>query len=132
MTPELFILRTSKSEAGIFGVVMDGDKVEFAVCLQTDFPYLPDGDYLCKKRLYHKGGYFTFEIIWPNSGHTDILFHKGNFKSDSKLCILLGESFEWIEGKRAIAQSLKGFDEFWSKYKDFEDFKLTIKTFVGF
>lgn len=132
MNPGLRILRTSKSTAGIFGVMFDGNDEEFAVCLQTDEPFLPDGDYTCKKRHYEHGNYDTFEILWPDSGHSLILFHKGNFKKDSKLCILIGESFERIEGERAIAQSEHGFNEFWKKYQEFDTFKLSIRTYLNY
>lgn len=132
MKPEIKILRTGKSDKALYGVVFDGDNIEFAICLQTINPYLPDGEYVCKQRQYYHGGYRTFEIIWPNSGHSEILFHKGNFPKDSKLCILIAESFEIIDGERAIAQSDKGFSEFWNKYKMFEEIKLTLRTYKGF
>lgn len=132
MMPTLSILRTSKSTDGIFGVMFDNSMVEFAICCQTDEPYLPDGDYLCRKRFYNHGGYMTFEIEWLNSGHTAILFHRGNTKADSKLCILVAEAFEYIDGVRGVAQSQHGFNEFMSKYGEYEEFTLRIKTFGGF
>ena len=50
---------------------------------------IPAGTYTCKRRMYHKGGYETFEVT-NVPGRSDILIHIGNTEEDTMGCILLG------------------------------------------
>lgn len=103
------ILRIEKSEEGVFGVL----KVNSRFCCvtlerpwlfnQPDISCIPDGMYQCK-RVDSPAFGNTFEII-NVPGRSKILFHAGNFVSDSKGCILLGEGIGEIEGQRAIKSS---------------------------
>jgi hypothetical protein len=45
---------------------------------------------------------------------------------DSRGCIILGEQFEPISGKNGVLSSGKAFDEFMSRLKGVEQFKLVI------
>lgn len=138
MIPKLYALITSRRDEGCFGVLFDGDGKEFAVFLMRTFDddkapngqrvVVGPGEFVCKKSKYHKGGYETFEIIVE--GHTKVLFHKLNWESQSEGCMGVGESFEVIDGKYGIAQSGKGFEEFWEKYKQFDQFILEVKEFI--
>jgi len=67
----------------------------------------------------------TFKVLGAQ-GRTDILFHIGNFKNDSRGCILLGESFGVLLGKRCIKNSILAFNNFMDKLKDVDRFKLSI------
>lgn len=131
MKPILYAIITSRRDEGCFGVLLDGDKKEFAVFLMRTFDdnriVVGPNDYTCNADFYHKGGYETFEIILE--GHDRVLFHKLNWESQSEGCMGIGESFEIISGKYAIAQSGKGFEEFMKKYKGFKSFTLKIREF---
>jgi hypothetical protein len=83
----------SKHASGMYGVIMDNDKLPFAVTLQPNDKFFAPGIYLMKKDFYHKGGYPTFEIEYP--GHDRVLVHKGNHQDDSKLCVLVGNLITW-------------------------------------
>ncbi len=53
---------------------------------------IPVGMWPVQRRFYHKGGYWTWEILVP--GHTLLLFHKGNMELHSEGCVLVAERFE--------------------------------------
>lgn len=125
----LYIHYVAKHATGMYAVVMDDSGLPFCVSLQPNDKFLADGVYKSKKRMYNKGGYMTFEVIVE--GHTDVLYHKGNHQEDSKLCFLLGEQFETVEGRPGIAQSGHAFEEFWNKYKDVDEFDLHISRAMG-
>lgn len=124
MLQKAYVLRTAKNEFGAFGILFDGNGVPFAVTLENEETLIPEGIYDCKRSKYHGGGYPTFEIIVD--GRTRILFHRLNWDFQSKGCIGVAESYELINGIPAIAQSGKGFEEFWEKYRDFDTFKLEV------
>lgn len=79
---------------------------------------IPAGEYLCHKVLSPKFG-DTFEVTGV-ANRTHILFHKGNYESDTKGCILLGTgfavSYDMITGSAAamweFMQMLRGEDYF--------------------
>lgn len=113
----------------MYGVLIGDDGIPFAVSLQPDDKHLQPGEFTCKKDFYHKGGYPTFEI--EVQGHTRVLFHIGNHEKDSQLCVLTAEAFEVINGVPGVAQSGKGFKEFWDKYKDVDEFLLIVTAKEG-
>lgn len=100
----------------------------FAVTCERTFedglPVIKAGEHRCKRDFYNKGGYETFEI--EVEGHDRVLFHKGNKETDSKACILVGESFTVMDGVTAIAQSGDGFKEFMARLEDVEEFTLEV------
>lgn len=79
----------------------------FAVTLERTFddgkPIIRDGSFLCQRSYFERGKYWTFEIMVP--GHTRVLFHRGNFESDSLGCVLVAESFAVIDGKLGVGDS---------------------------
>lgn len=124
------LLRVSYHIDGTFGVLLD-DNTPF--CLTLERPWLnnevgksciPIGAYLCKRVISPKFG-ITFEVTDVN-GRTHILFHKGTLMDDSRGCIILGEQFEPISGENGVLSSGKAFDEFMSRLKGVEQFKLVI------
>lgn len=132
MPPKLYGLITSRRDEGAFGVLFDALGKEFAVFLMRTFGVensivVGPGTYKCPKDFYQHGGYPTFGI--PVPGHSRILFHKLNFEEESQGCIGIGESFEIIDGKYGIAQSGKGFTEFWDKYKSWAEIEFILKEF---
>lgn len=129
MDAKLFLHYVTKHPTGMYGCLMDGDGLPFAVSLQPKDKYLQPGEYECTPRMYFKGNYMTFEI--HVEGHTDVLYHKGNHQADSLLCVLVGESFEAVDGIPGIADSKHGFNEFWAKYGNFPKFKLIVSAKEG-
>lgn len=126
MNNTLFLLRHSKSPYGAFGVLLNFNCIPFATSLENEETLLSQssGVFRCDKSFYHKGGYPTFEIIVP--GRSRILFHKLNWDKQSEGCVGIGESYEVIEGIPGIAQSDKGFTEFWKLYGGFDKIDLVV------
>jgi len=111
------IKRIFQGIAGTFGTI-HCNNVPFA--LTGELPWIdnlknisciPSGNYKCKRVHSPKFG-DTFEIIGVEN-RTHILFHKGNLPLvDSEGCILIGESFDYLDGSLAVLSSAKGFNEF--------------------
>lgn len=100
----------------------------FAVTCEHTFddgrPIIGNGVYRCRKTFFNRGQYESFEILVP--GHDRVLFHKGNTEVDSRGCVLIGAGFTVIDGHAAIADSAKGFAEFWNLAKYFDAFDLVV------
>lgn len=126
----IHLLRHAKSEWGCFGVLFDESGLPFVVTLENEKTLIPPSTegYSCYPSVYHKGGYPTFEIIVP--GHSRLLFHKLNFDYQSEGCIGVAEAYQIIGGRPAVAESDKGFTEFWTKYKNFQRLKLTVEEHI--
>lgn len=86
----------------------------FAVTCERTFddgrPVIGNGVYKCRRSVFHRGGYPTFEIIVP--GHTRVLFHRGNVETESEACVLVAEAFSLLNGVTAVTDSRGGFREF--------------------
>jgi hypothetical protein len=127
----LKLKRVSIIEPGAFGVLML-DEVPFAVTLERTYGLyggqelkIAPGVYRCSMTIYYRGNYPTYEIHVP--GHTRILFHKANLEEELDGCIAIGEQFGELNGKPAILQSGKGFEEFMQKMRGLAFFDLTIE-----
>lgn len=116
--------RTHKRALGVFGV-LDDEGEPFALTLENHALYIPEGEYVCRKRHYIRGNYDTYEIM-NVTNRTDILLHKGNLDSDSAGCVLLGENFGLLKGRTGILDSAGGFQEFMARTHDADSFKLVI------
>lgn len=87
----------------------------------NDEAKIPSGTYKCIRGIHHLGAALTpvetFEVTGV-AGHTGLLFHTGNYNSDSNGCILLGqgENGHMIIGSRdafkVFMASLEGINEF--------------------
>lgn len=114
---------------GCFSVLKNFDGLPFAVSVERTFddgfPVIRAGMHKCKRSFFHKGGYETFEI--EVTGHSLILFHKGNTEEDSIGCICLAESFGSINNATAVIDSKHGFEEFMQLTKCFAEFYLNVK-----
>lgn len=85
---------------------------------------IPAYKYLCKRvQSPHFGN--TFEVIVDGRSH--ILFHKGNWQTDSLGCILVGSGYGFLNGQEAITGAGDGFAHFLNYLKDENEFELTIK-----
>jgi hypothetical protein len=127
-----YLARTSIIPDGAFGNLSDWRSIPFCLTIERTFengqPVIPPGVYECHKRMYHRGGYMTFEI--PLAGHSDLLIHKMNLETESRGCIGLGEEFGLLHGKPAILRSGLAFDEFWVKYGDEDCLELVITEYM--
>lgn len=127
---QLTLKRIAVIDDGAFGVLL-ADGVPFAVCLERtydrdggQFVKIQPGRHKCKRSWYHRRGHATYEIEVP--GHTRILFHKGNWETDSEGCVLVGEQFGVLKKKPVILQSGQGFDELMTKAGDADEFDLLV------
>lgn len=131
---DLRLKRTDFRCDGVFGILLNGDEI-IADTLEHSyacFPKVPPGVYTCirgKHQLAHMTEPFeTFEIIGI-PGHTNILFHVGNFNSESEGCVLLGSDvFRHREDQAwSLLGSRKAFNRFIELQKDALQFTLTVE-----
>ncbi|MEO0215637.1 MAG: DUF5675 family protein [candidate division WOR-3 bacterium] len=104
-----------------FGFLLT-DKGVFTT-LEPNPPITPPGIYTCKRRWSNKFKSVVFEIT-NVPGHTDVLFHVGNFRSDTQGCVLLGLGLD-LETK-SIQKSKIAFKQFMDSLKDVNEFVLEI------
>lgn len=68
----------------------------------------------------------TFEVM-NVPGHTNILFHSGNFNSDSEGCILLGSGVKVLKnGEWMLVNSKSMFEDFMKTQDSVNEFQLTV------
>lgn len=130
---------TEFREDGVFGALTDENGNLLAVTLthaylQPDGTYkgkTPNGTYVCKRGLHRLHSmdhdFETFEIT-NVPGHTNILFHWGNFNRDSDGCFLLGEALARspINKTQIITDSKKAFHAFMDRLVGVDEFELVI------
>lgn len=132
---------TSNSRNGTHGVILQNNfpctpaafLIPFA--LTSEPPWfdnepnvscIPAGDYKCNRVSSPRFGN-TFEVL-DVPGRTHILFHKGNFKSDTRGCFLIGEQFEAVGvNDCAVLSSKKGFDEFLKRTENVDSFNIRVE-----
>jgi hypothetical protein len=101
---------------------------------QEDGSYAPKiqpGTYTCVRSLHQlhnmERPFITFEITGV-TGHTNILFHVGNFNEDSEGCVLLGEYItRSATGVQMLTNSRVTFEKFMSFQENVTSFTLTVK-----
>lgn len=96
---------------------------------------IPAGTYICRRTIYHRYGYETFEITGV-PGRTRILFHPGNTEEDTEGCVLLGlrvgrfevedEETGETRHKLGVADSKRAFKRFMRHFEGVDAFELTI------
>lgn len=98
----MILTRNTSEESGIYGTLFYDDGHVLGETLEHSYlqpdgsyqPKVPRGDYICVRGMHRLAGmdheFETFEITGV-PGHTNILFHPGNFNKDSEGCVLLGE-----------------------------------------
>lgn len=96
----------------------------FAISVEMAPPVLENGSYHAHRDFYNAGGYETFEIEVP--GHDRILFHKGNYGSESRGCVIVAESFVRLRGNVSLSDSKHGFAEFMELTKDLKEFDILV------
>jgi len=103
----------------------DADGVSFWTIENSAKP-IPEGLHPCVKDYYHRGDYPTFEIIVEDRDR--LLFHAANYASELEGCIAPGKDRgETEDGKLAVWNSKKAFNEFWDLVQDEDNFLLMIE-----
>ena len=103
----------------------DADGASFWTIENSAKP-IPEGLHPCVKDYYHRGDYPTFEIIVEDRDR--LLFHAANYASELEGCIAPGKDRgETEDGKLAVWNSKKAFNEFWDLVQDEEKFLLMIE-----
>lgn len=134
----LKLKRTDRREDGVFGVLLDEKGKQIAVTLEhaydsghgngTYTSKIPNGTYTCvrgKHRLASmKSSFETFEITGV-AGHTNILFHVGNYNKDSEGCVLLGKGYGG--DPRMIYMSRATFEAFMALQHGVDKFILVVE-----
>jgi len=131
----LKLIRNKFALYGIEGELFDDKGLHVCFTLEHSYvqpdgsflPKLPDGLYTCQRgqhRLASMNNSFeTFEIT-KVPGHTNILFHKGNYNNDSEGCVLVGAAF----GQGCILESAIAFGTFLQAQEGVDSFQLTVSS----
>jgi hypothetical protein len=125
---DLFLRRTSYTDQGIFGILLDDKGDVVAYTLEHAYerkPKLPPGIYHCVRGTHALGDkkpFVTFEVTGVE-GHSGILFHVGNYNKDSSGCVLLGIDID----RNMLLESRKAFERFMDVQKNVDTFTLTVK-----
>ena len=133
----LQLIRKFYRPDGIFSTCQDENGHLVMVTLEHAYgdpvngflPKIPPGEWNCVRSKHRLNGmdhdFETFEIIVP--GHTNLLFHWGNFNSDSEGCILTGEDI--FEGKDQwmVTHSRAEFANFMRLQEGVDNFTLTVQ-----
>jgi len=129
---KLTIKRVASGDTGTFGVILNKYGVPFALTAErpwrdnaVNVSCIPAGSYNCKRVQSPKFGN-TFEVTGV-VGRTHILIHKGNIPTkDSHGCILIGETFDYLNGVPAVLSSHKGYSELMTVLIERDTFVLEI------
>jgi hypothetical protein len=127
----LTINRTERRLDGIVGKLYDDDGDFFAMTLERSYggaPKVPIGTYTCRRgkhRLADLQPFTTFEVL-NVPGHTGILFHAGNWHTDSKGCILIGRTGMHSAKGYMITHSRLTMERFMDMLDGVDEFTLTI------
>jgi hypothetical protein len=126
----IHIKRVHSSDAGTFGVVLDGIDGE-PFCISLELPWADNIPNISCIRagiyegIRHDSPRFgeTFRVQGNLGGRNHILFHCGNSVDDSRGCILLAESFS---PNNRIQRSRVAFQEFMELTSETDYFILQI------
>lgn len=95
---------------GTFGEFFDGSGNALCVTLEPEPPVIPEGIYDC---IPHNGD--EWQNVWEITnvpGHTAILIHSGNYITNTKGCVLVGQDIDgdagMITNSRATLDKLRG------------------------
>ena len=101
---------------------------------QEWIPKIPPGNFDCRRGEHRLEGmeepFVTFEITGV-AGHTNLLYHWGNFNRNSDGCNLTGEAFvEGAEGlphEEMVTKSRETFARFMAAQTGLDNFQLTVE-----
>lgn len=136
---DLILKRTDFRKDGIYGVLLKEDGSILAYTLEHSYrdafgKYLPkvsDGEYICTRGIHRLAGaesnIETFQIQ-DVPGHTNILFHIGNFNEDSEGCVLLGEYINKVPMVWSLVYSRFAFSTFMKYELGVDKFNLVVSS----
>jgi hypothetical protein len=131
---DLLLTRKEKREDGIFSVLSNELGSVIAMTLEHSYdnePKIPNGSFVCVRGQHRLNGmtedFTTFEITGVE-GHSNLLFHWGNYNKDSEGCILLGQNIVTSsDGTEMITNSRATFAKFMEIQEGLDSFLLTVK-----
>jgi hypothetical protein len=132
---DLILTRTSYEQDGIFSELTQEDGTLIAYTLEHSYdnePKIPNGSFVCVRGQHRLNGmtedFTTFEITGVE-GHSNLLFHWGNYNKDSEGCVLLGEKIvhDSNESNSMITNSRATFAKFMELQEGIDSFLLTVK-----
>lgn len=135
---ELKLTRQKSTEDGVFSILTK-DGTAIAYTLEHAYPTesglycakIPLGTFTCVRgqhQLHSMTHPFTTFEVTNVSGHSNLLFHVGNYNSDSDGCILLGSSmfYDVDNGREMIIHSRDSFDKFMEMMVGIDSFTLVV------
>ena len=129
--------RQENREDGIFSILTDESGNVIAHTLEHPYddgnggwaPKIPAGTWTCVRGPHRLHGmtadFITFEITGI-AGHTDLLFHWGNWAKDSEGCILIGEGIAQSSQGQMITNSKATFQALMDMQNGVDSFTLTV------
>jgi Family of unknown function (DUF5675) len=130
----LTLTRREMREDGIFSELTDEKGKIIAKTLEHSYdckPKLYDGEFTCVRGKHRLEGmthdFETFEITGV-SGHTNILWHTGNWNADSMGCVLLGAGIAQSSKGQMITGSKQTFADFLSLLQGIDSFQLVVQS----
>lgn len=128
----LRLIRREFREDGIFSELKDEKSNVLAQCVEHSYnskPKLPFGKYTCRRGIHklHAGKPFeTFEICGiPN--HSGVLFHVGNWHTESDGCVLVGGGIAQSKKGQMVTASKQAFYELMDKLEGQNSFTLIVE-----
>lgn len=118
------------------GALLDGDT---PFCLTLELPWknnandiscIPVGSYRAVRAIY--ASRYTSFLLQDVPGRTGIFLHKGNFTTDSRGCIILGERFDVLVNPKtgqmvnSVSSSGDAYNEFMDRLKGVDEFMLNV------
>ena len=132
----LILKRTEFHDYGVIGELLTQDGFrKIAMTLEHSYspenqPKVPKGIYTCQRGIHRLASqrkeFETFEIL-KVPGHTGILFHVGNYETDSSGCVLLGDSVSYVFLPWMLKFSRIAFTRFMSLQEGIDTFQLEVQ-----
>lgn len=137
----LVLTRKQRRPDGIFSELRDEEGNLVAQCLEHAYPSafpegsgyepkVPNGSFQCQRGMHRlegmRGPFVTFEVTGV-PGHSNILFHCGNYQCDSMGCVLLGQAVEACGPRQMITNSRTTFAQFMELQRGLDQFTLTVQ-----
>lgn len=130
---DVILKRVEFRPDGIFSELLDTNGQQIAVSIEHAYsvdsetwePKIPQGTYICKRRLSPHFGFEVFELMnVPNCDYIEI--HPGNFDRDSEGCICVGEKIAEYGSCEMITNSKATFEKFMNLQSGVDQFNLTV------
>lgn len=136
---DLELTRQQRRADGIFSQLTDESGNIVAQTLEHAFddgnggfaPKIPDGTYTCQRSPHRLDGmtsdFITFQVM-NVPGHSNILFHWGNWNKDSDGCILTGEAIAPSPEGQMVTNSKATWQAFMNLENGLDQFQLVVQS----